>query len=235
MKKLQNNLLNFAANNIKFFTLLSYFLNAITAIIIVFWLLKKTIPYFENFDLEALVTIVSFFAVALNQINRKLFERTEYSPADVLALGYVNNFLLPVITQLKEDGIKNPSLCVYKPGKINELEASNIDVIKAELRNKNYLLQEVKLNLRQARARDILTIQKNENKQIYFDFPNTLLSLLNYIDYKAESKANTCSDKLKIELGISLITKFYSKVEELAKEKRIHKNIKFCDGDLNLF
>lgn len=235
MKKLQNNLLNFAANNIKFFTLLSYLLNAITAIIIVFWLLKKTIPYFENFDLEALVTIVSFFAVALNQINRKLFERTEYSPADVLALGYVNNFLLPVITQLKEDGIKNPSLCVYKPGKINELEASNIDVIKAELRNKNYLLQEVKLNLRQARARDILTIQKNENKQIYFDFPNTLLSLLNYIDYKSESKANTCSDKLKIELGISLITKFYSKVEELAKEKRIHKNIKFCDGDLNLF
>lgn len=235
MKKFQNYLLDLAVNNIKIFTYLSYFLNTIAAIIIVFWLLKKAIPKFENIDLEALVTIVSFFAVTLNQLNRKLFERTEYSPADVLALGYVNNFLLPVITQLKEDGIRNPSLCIYKPNKINELEASNIDVIKAELRNKNYLLQEVKLNLRQARARDILTIQKNENKQIYFDFPNTLLSLLNYIDYKAESKSNTSPDKLKTELGISLITKFYKKVEELADEKRIYVNIKFCDADLNLF
>lgn len=235
MKKLQNYLLDLAVNNIKIFTYLSYLLNGIAAIIIVFWLLKKTIPRFENIELEALVTIVSFFAVTLNQLNRKLFERTEYSPADVLALGYVNNFLLPVITQLKEDGIKNPSLCIYKPNKINELEASNIDVIKAELRNKNYMLQEVKLNLKQARARDILTIQKNENKQIYFDFPNTLLSLLNYIDYKAESKANTSPDLLKTELGISLINKFYQKVEELAKEKRIYINIKFCDAGLNLF
>lgn len=235
MKKLQNHLLDLAISNIKIFTYLSYILNVTTAIIIIFWLLKKTIPYFETIDLEALVTIVSFIAVTFNQLNRKLFERTEYSPAYVLALGYVNNFLLPVITQLKEDGIKNPSLCIYKPNKINELEASNIDVIKAELRNNSYLLQEVKLNLKQARARDILIIQKNQNKQIYFDFPNTLLSLLDYIDYKAESKANTSPDKLKTELGISLITEFYKKVEELSKEKRINSNIKFCNGDLNLF
>ena len=235
MKKLQNYLLDLAANNIKIFTYLSYILNTIAAVIIIFWLLKKSIPKHENIDLEALVTIVSFFAVTLNQLNRKLFERTEYSPADVLALGYVNNFLLPVITQLKEDGIKNPSLCIYKPNKINELEASNIDVMKAELRNNSYLLQEVKLNMKQARARDILIIQKNQNKQIYFDFPNTLLSLLDYIDYKAESKANTSPDKLKTELGISLITEFYKKVEELSKEKRINVNIKFCDADLNLF
>jgi hypothetical protein len=235
MKKLQNHLLDLAINNIKIFTYLSYILNVTTAIIIIFWLLKKTIPYFETIDLEALVTIVSFIAVTFNQLNRKLFERTEYSPAYVLALGYVNNFLLPVITQLKEDGIKNPSLCIYKPNKINELEANNIDIIKAELRNNSYLVQEVKLNLKQARARDILIIQKNQNKQIYFDFPNTLLSLLDYIDYKAESKANTSPDKLKTELGISLITEFYKKVEELSKEKRINSNIKFCNCDLNLF
>jgi len=235
MKKFQNYLLDLAINNIKIFTYLSYFLNIIAAIIIVFWLLKKAIPKFENIDLEALVTIVSFFAVTLNQLNRKLFERTEYSPADVLALGYVNNFLLPVITQLKEDGIKNPSLCIYRPDKINELEASNIDVIKAELTNKKYSLQEIKLNLKQARARDILTIQKNNSKQIYFDFPNTLLSLINYIDYKAESKANTSTENIKAELGINLISEFYKKVEELAREKRIFKNIKFCSADLNLF
>jgi hypothetical protein len=235
MKKIQNHLLELAVSNIRIFTYFSYVLNFLTATIVVFWLLKKTIPKFENIDLEALVTIVSFFAVSLNQLNRKLFEKTEYSPADVLALGYVNNFLMPVITQLKEDGIKNPNLCIYKPTKINDLEASNIEIIKAELKNKNYSVNQIKLDLKHARARDILTIQKNEGKQIYFDFPNTLLSLLSYIDYKAESKANTSSDKLKTELGINLIAKFYSKVEELAKDKRIFKNIKFCEADLNQF
>ncbi|WP_431244219.1 STING domain-containing protein [Flavobacterium sp. P21] len=235
MKKIQNHLLELAVINIRIFTYFSYVLNFLTATIVIFWLLKKSIPKFENIDLEALVTIVSFSAVTLNQLNRKLFEKTEYSPADVLALGYVNNFLVPVITQLKEDGIQNPSVCIFKPSKINELESSNIDIIKAELRNKKYSLEEIKLNLKQARARDILAIQKSENKQVYFDFPNTLLSLISYIDYKAESKANRSSDKIKAELGINLISEFYKKVEELAKEKRIFKNIKFCSADLNLF
>ena len=52
MKKLQNFLLDLAANNIKIFTYLSYLLNSIAAIIIIFWLLKKTIPKFENIDFE---------------------------------------------------------------------------------------------------------------------------------------------------------------------------------------
>jgi hypothetical protein len=124
---------------------------------------------------------------------------------------------------------------VYKPRKINELEASNIDIIKAELINKRYALTEIKLNLKQSRARDILTIQKSNNEQVYFDFPNTLLSLLLYIDYKADSKANSSAIEIKTELGARLISEFYRKVEELSKDKRIDKNIKYCDFKLKLF
>jgi hypothetical protein len=179
--------------------------------------------------------MLSIFAVSLNQLNRKLFEKVEYSPADVLALGYVNHFIIPVIIQLKENGVINPILCIYKPTKINDLESSNIDAIKAELKNKKYSLEEIKLNLKHSRARDLLTIQKNKNNQVYFDFPNTLLSLINYIDYKVVSKANTSADKIKTELGVKLISEFYKKVEELTKEKRISQNIKFCKADLNIF
>jgi hypothetical protein len=235
MKKLQNYLLELAVSHIKIFTYLSYFLNLLTGVIIIFWLLKKTIPKFENIELEALVTIVSFFAVTLNQLNRKLFEKTEYSPSEVLALGYVNHFILPVITQLKENGVKNPTLCIYKPNKINDLESSNIDAIKAEIKNKKYSLEEIKLNLKHARARDILYVQKNKGNQVYFDFPNTLLSLIDYIDYKVLSKANTSAYDIKNELGLKLISEFYKKVEELTNEKGFSKNIKFCKADLNIF
>jgi uncharacterized ParB-like nuclease family protein len=235
MKSIENYFLELALSNMKTFRYCSYALNTFTVIVIIFWLLKRTIPHFGNIDLEALVTILSLCGVTLNQLNRKLLEKSEYSPADVLALGYVNNFLLPVITQLQENGVKKPILCVYKPRKINELEASNIDIIKAELINKSYALTEIKLNLKQSRARDILTIQKSNNEQVYFDFPNTLLSLLLYIDYKADSKANSSAVEIKTELGARLISEFYRKVEELTKDKRIDRNIKYCDFKLKLF
>lgn len=235
MRKIQNYFLELAINNILVFKYCSYILNIFAGIIIICWLLKKTIPQFGDIELEALVTILSILAVSLNQLNRKLFEKVEYSPADVLALGYVNHFILPVITQLKENGVKAPIVCIYKPKKINDLEPGNIDAIKAELKNKKYSLEEIKLDLKHSRARDILNIQKSKSKQVYFDFPNTLLSLISYIDYKVDSKANSSSDKIKAELGYQLISEFYIKVEELANEKGFAKNIKFCNADLKIF
>ncbi len=235
MKKVQNFLLDLALNNIKKFTYLSYIVNFLTVIVIVYWLLKKTIPQIGDVDLEALVTILSFVAVFLNQLNRKLFEKVEYSPADVLALGYVNNFLVPALSQLKQNGVRAPNICIYRPAKINELEPANIDNLKADLTNKNYSVIEIKLDLKQNRARDILNIYKNKRQQTYFDFPTTLLSLLLYIDYKADSKANFSADKMKAELGHRLLSEFYFKVDELAKDKRIENNIRYCDFNLEIF
>lgn len=235
MKKVQNFLLDLALDNIKKFTYLSYIVNILTGIVIIYWLLKKTIPQIGDVDLEALVTILSIFAASLNQLNRKLFEKIEYSPADVLALGYVNNFLVPALTQLKQNGVKTPNICIYRSAKINELEPANIDNLKADLKNRNYFITEIKLNLKQNRARDILNIHKNKKQQTYFDFPTTLLSLLLYIDYKADSKANFSADKMKAELGDRLLSEFYFKVDELAKDKRIENNISYCDFNMEIF
>ncbi len=235
MRKIETFILGLATQYLKLLRYLSYALNVLAGLTLFVWLLKIKVTRLENIELEALFAILSGVAVFLNQIYRRLFEETEYSPADALAFGYVNNFLLPVITQLKENGESNPVLYVYKPERINELLASNIDIIKAELKNKSYTLAEVNLNLKQARARDILTVQKSSDKQVYFDFPNTLLSLLNYIDYKIDSKANHSCDNVKVELGSKLISEFYEKVNELVVENRLAKSVKYCDANLKLF
>lgn len=235
MKKIEITILKLAEQNLKLLKYSSYILNCFALIVLILWLLKLKVDYFANIELEALVVILSGSVVSLNQINRKLLEKIDYSPADALAFGYVNNFLLPAITQLKENGEVKPVLFIYKPEKISELIPSNIDIIKAELRNKSYSLGEINLAPKSARSRDVLTIQKNPDKQVYFDFPNTLLSLLNYIDYKIESKENNSNKSEKEELGKKLISEFYKRVNDLAVEKRINNNLKYCDSKMKLF
>lgn len=235
MKKLKPGFLDWATSHLKWFKITSYLFNGIAIVTLIVWAFKLKIVYLDGFELEALFAILSGVGVFLNQIHRKLLEKAEYSPAHVLAYGYVNNFLAPIVLQLKDNGETNPKVFVYKPRKIDELFESNIDMMKAELKNRNYSLDGVKLNLRQARARDVLTIQHSQGKKVYFDFPNTLLSLLDYIDYKIDSKANNSSEEEKANLTAELVTEFYQKVDELTEHKRIKSNIKYCDSNLKIF
>jgi hypothetical protein len=214
----------------------SYISNGVSIFILVLWAFKSVIE--EKFkltfliDLEALIAIITMFMVALNQLLRKLLEEAEYSPALALAVGYVNNFIFPVITQLKEEGNKKPKLCIYRPNHFDELTSNNVDRVKAELINKKYDLIEVNLKLKGARARDILTLNKKAKVHTYFDFPNTLLSLYAYVDYKIGSRPNTSIDENKNELIGNLIEQFYLKVNELIQTNNLGNNITYCDKNL---
>jgi hypothetical protein len=218
---------------------ISYILNTFSILILLLWIIKSQVEEFFNIkfliDIEAVFALISVFSVSLNHLLRKLLEDAEYSPAYALATGYVNNFVFPVITQLKEDGVKNPKLCIYKPKHFDELTSGNIDRVKAELKNKNYALEEVNLKLKHARARDILILNKMSKVHAYFDFPNTLLSLFAYVDYKIGSRPNTSLEEKKKKLISELIEEFYSKLTVLIEEKNLTRNIIYCDDTLNAF
>lgn len=206
----------------------SQILNIVAIITLIFWLINVN----SNIDLEALFVLLTTIAVFFNQIHKWLLEDAEYSPSYALAIGYVNNFLEPAIVQLIEDGVKEPIFYIYKPESIIELFKSNIDKTKAIIKNNSLELNEIQLNLKHGRARDILTIHKSKTKMIYFDFPNTLLSLTAYINFKIESKVNKANDEQKKELTQLLFYKFYSKVDELIKERNIENHIKYCNKEL---
>lgn len=212
---------------------LSIILNIVAGVTLVLWLVSLKFQVFGvKIDLEALFVGLTAVAVSLNQVHKWLLAEAEYSPAFALALGYVNNFIEPAITQIIENGISKPLLYIYKPESIDELFETNIDRTKATIKNNSFELNELQLNLKHGRARDILTIQKSKTKMVYFDFPNTLLSLSAYIDFKIVSKANATDDKQKKELTELLFKKFYDKVDELLKVKNLQNNIKYCDKNL---
>ncbi len=212
---------------------LSLSLNIIAGISLILWLLSKKLDLFGvNIDLEALFVLLTTLAVFFNQAYKWLLEDAEYSPAYALALGYVNNFIEPALVQLIENGIKRPQIYIYKPEDISELYTPNIDKTKALIKNDSFEINELQLDLKHGRARDILTIQKSKTKMVYFDFPNTLLSLSAYIDFKIATKKNEIDLKEKSELTKTLFNKFYCKVDELLKTKSLDAHIKYCDKNL---
>jgi hypothetical protein len=227
-------ILSFLVKNSTLIRYLSIILNIVASVALVLWLFNKDIIiYGWTLDKEALFVILTCVAALLNQFHKWLLKEAEYSPAYALALGYVNNFIEPVITQLLEDGIKKPLIYVYQPKSISELYKSNIDKTKATIKNMEFDLTELQLNLKHGRARDILTIQKSKTKKVFFDFPNTLLSLSAYIDYKISSGANEFNDKEKLKFTEELFKKFYFKVNELVIEKNLKEYIKYCDKSLD--
>lgn len=227
-------IVSFLKRNSTLIKWLSTLLNIVSGAALILWLLNKEITLFNfTFDKEALFVILTSAAVSMNQFHKWLLKDAEYSPAYALALGYVNNFIEPTIVQLIENGIKNPVIYIFKPNSIEDLNKDSIDKVKARIKNMDFKLEEINLNLKHSRARDILTIQSSATNTVYFDFPNTLLSLSSYIDYKVNSTSNSSHDKEKIELTQVLFQKFYDKIDELAVSKQIDQHIKYCDSSLN--
>jgi|GEM_PF-2516626 len=208
----------------------SYLINLASIMVLAFWLFSRS----SAIDFEPWFVLATVVYATVNLLLKWLLDESEFSPAYALAAGYVSNFIEPVVTQLLENGEKNVTIYIYKPYYFDELFKSNVDRVKAAIRNKEFELNEFNLELKHARARDILLIQRSKTKKVYFDFPNTLTSLISYVDYKVGSKSDSSSEKAKEKLTSELIEKFYQKVDELLAKKDLTSFIKYCDKNVNL-
>jgi hypothetical protein len=218
-------------NEIKWSTIV---VNIAALVALAFWISNKQTEVFgARFDHELIFVSLIILLVILNQLYRFLLKESEYSPAYALATGYVTNFLVPSITQLAESGESCPVIYIYKVEKITALDEDNIDQIQAAICNGKFEAKQVSLKAENARARDLLMIQKSKTSKIYLDFPNTLTSLKAYIDFKFGSKQDKSTEAKKEQLTEILIGKFYQKVNELVARYDITDNIKFCDKRLD--
>jgi len=207
--------------------------NLLVLLALSYWVMGKRIEVFGvYFDQVSIFVSLTIFFVILNQLYRWLLSESEYSPAYALATGYVSNFLVPTITQLLEDGDDSPVIYVYKIKSINELYKDNVDRVEASICNRQFDVQQIHLKPKNARARDLMSIQKSKTEKVYFDFPNTLTSLTAYIDYKTGSKHDETNELRKDKIAERLIEKFYQKAEELVSKNNITENIRFCDQKL---
>jgi hypothetical protein len=197
-------------------------------IALLLWIFKEEIKIGgEKYQLEPIFTALTTIGLGFTVFYQWLLSEASYSPAYTLAYGYVENFLEPVITQMLENGVKGPLIYIYRADDIGDLTKANIDRIKAFMAEKNYTLKEVQLSLKYARARDVLSVQGTQKSDAYFDFPNTITTLYNYIEYRLSKNGDIPKPSMQ-KISVDLLNQFYMQVEELMKAKKLDKFIYLC-------
>ena len=211
----------------KIFQIILWSASFILSLIWIFW----TNPPFEPEPLTFAFGLIAVASTAiLNKYNNKL-EQEKFCTANALAVGYVNNFIEPVLTQLIKNK-KKSILYIFIPERISDLYPKNIDRLVSELKERNLSNKTINIELDEGRGvRDIMTIINANGDNVYFDFPSTLLTLNILIDYKVESKKNSFNDKEKTLLGELYIEKFKETTQELLKEKNLFpKYVEFLNS-----
>ena len=186
------------------------------------------------FEPEPLTFAVGLIASASSAILKKYgdkLEQEKFCTANALAVGYVNNFIEPILTQLIKNN-KNSMLYIYIPEKISDLYPKNIDRLVAELKERNLSNKTINVKLDEGRGvRDIMSIINANGENVYFDFPSTLLTLNILIDYKIESKKNSFNEKERALLGKLYIAKFKETTQTLLEEKNLFpKYVEFSNS-----
>jgi len=150
-------------------------------------------------------------------------ETKKFSVANVLAVGYIKNFLEPVMTQIivQHPG-KAPKFYIFIPSKISDLDDNNITRVKASLNQKSYTSETVTIPIPNQRAKNILLISSAINKDsFYFDVPTTLSAMIALIEYEVEKKGNTSSKRMTDAIFKQYIRYFKKELIDVLKDKNL--------------
>lgn len=209
-----------------------------SAFFAIIWIFN--IPF--RYQPEPITVMLGLISMAVSGLANRYslaLDSEQYSVANVLAKGYVNNFVEPVMTQLMKDSKSNgnkPLLYIFIPELLSELTPKSIDRLKAKLKTKGLSENTVKVKLNEGRGvRDVMTVSNSNDKNVYFDFPNTLFSLTDFVEFKMNSPKDSLNIDLKNKIGKKYIERFKKQLVESLEEKHLHPEyIKFTNFDLDI-
>ncbi|HVM62742.1 MAG TPA: STING domain-containing protein [Verrucomicrobiae bacterium] len=185
----------------------------------------------------AVTALVAWFSDLLRTRTEQL-EEEQYSTPVALAYGYVNNFIEPLITRLLQQAgphAEDVRLHVFIPDELADLEPAAVERTVARMHAKQFDTKVINLQLDQGRPRDVLTVMGSGGKTMYFDFPNTLLTLKTVVDYKVHKagRHDLDPDQARRELGGRFIQRFRQSVEEMLAQKKLGDYVKLTDKNLD--
>lgn len=199
----------------------------------VMWVLDIPLPY--GADAESVVTVlgmVSTATTAIVALYRKRLHLEEYSTAFALADGYVNNFVEPAVTHLLAKHGPQVIFYIYTPKYLDELAPRAVQHTIARIEAADLKSEVVNLDLEEGRMRDVLTIRSSGSGLAFFDFPSTLLTLKNLVDYRVDSGENRLDEQKKREKGAEYIAKFTERLHRAIEAKDLGAHVRFIDASL---
>lgn len=177
----------------------------------------------------------------VRRLNQDL-ERERLSMPYALAYGYLTNYLAPVVRQLRKQTPDPDQLrfYVYIPRSLDELRGEAIDEILTELEHQQYEVETVELDFPQEkRKKDFRTARRLPDGTAppkYFDFPTTLLTLEQAVEYKLDTREDSFPFKQREALGQRYIDDFRTQLQAMLSTQRyetIRDNIWIVDGGID--
>jgi hypothetical protein len=215
-----------------------YFLLLLSSLCVCFWIKGRRIFTFEPEPITVLLGVMISLTYLLNDHYKDFVKDERFNGvAEVLAQGYVNNFIEPVVTSLINERAKkgvsrdNLKLYVYIPDEIKDMEVGKIERIKSDLRVAGFKTEPVPINIK-GRARDILTIS-GTGEDLYFDFPATINSIDPYIKYLFEEGIENYSEYRYRKISQKIIEVFERQVSKMIKSKDIHNQVVFTHNPVS--
>jgi hypothetical protein len=168
--------------------------------------------------------------------TRAELEEERFSLSHALAYGYVHNFLEPAATHLLEQAgnrAREVKFYVYVPSDLTELEPDAIKRTLVRMREWGYETRTLQLNFHQARSRDVITLLGGSSNELrYLDFPTTLLTLRQLIEYRLETRPDRFPAEARRDLGQSYIAMFRKELERYLHTKELTRTVVLVDRDL---
>ena len=175
----------------------------------------------------------------------RAIEQERLSVGYMLAYGYLNNYLHPVVSRLRKESADPEGLrfFVYIPRSLVDLQRDAIDDLLGELGHA-YRIDKVELDFPgEKRGKDFRTARRigngndAEGPVIYFDFPTTLLTVEAAVDYKLESREGRFSQPERERLGKRYIANFREQLSGMLnssdKYRHVRGNIRLVEGGMD--
>lgn len=196
----------------------------------IFWVTGTELP-FDPGSVTFLLGLVSTALTVLVNLYDKSLRAEEYSTAHALADGYFFNFLEPALTRLITRHGEDFRFYVYIPEEFSELGKHGIERTLARLRSADYSSEVINLELEEGRARDLLTITGRDGNR-YFDFPNTLMTLRNLVDFKAGERGKGFNERLWHEKSLEYIEQFRQRLLLQLGKSHLSQHVTLTDRKL---
>lgn len=192
------------------------------------WIFVEPLP--KQFDkLVGLIGVLGIGLTAAVKSWRKRLEDEEFSAPFALAYGYAQ-FLKRIITAINDSNCVDclPRMYVYMPRSFAELSPNAIKAIEHRIEAANFRVDHFVAS-NQA-VYNILRQQQNTG--IFYDFPRTLNTLQEWIDYKVPSESDSFGSREKGEMERKYISHFREKLEDLVRREALDDYIFFTDREL---
>lgn len=158
----------------------------------------------------------------------KLVRFEEYTPPRALAIGYADNFLVPVLQKLTDPAGGRPKppkgkfFFVYVPRRLTESPQDQMDLFRKTIRDAGgYRCDRVLMDLADRTTRQLDAVVDEASGRVRFlDCPRTLGTLDDFIRYKMTSRGDSSDDEEREALERRYIGEFRTELEKLVTGER---------------